>query len=158
MNRPPADLDHIDRQILGMLEGDARLPVAAIARQLKMTPPAIGERLNKLRDAGVVRGYRTRLDRAQVGRGLAAFAEFTPFGGDIERTVARLADFPQITSCYRVTGNAFLVLFITVASNEGLNDLLRRLSMLGQTRTSVVLNVEFEDRPYLPASAAPHTP
>ena len=55
--------------------------------------------------------------------------------------------FPQIRDCYRVTGSALLMLVARVPDNEGLRALLAELYKHGETRTSVILNTEFEQRP-----------
>ena len=65
--------------------------------------------------------------------------------------------FPQIRDCYRVTGNALLVLLVRVPDNDGLKALLADLYKQGETRTSVVLHTEIDRRPIF-ASADDHDP
>ena len=55
--------------------------------------------------------------------------------------------FPQVRDCYRVTGNALLVLFVRVPDNDGLKGLLADLYKHGETRTSVILQTEIDRRP-----------
>src|ERR687897_997739 len=66
-------IDEMDRRILSLLQQDARLPNAEIARRVGMAPSATLERLRKLEERGVIQGYEARLDARKLGLGLTAF-------------------------------------------------------------------------------------
>src|ERR1700741_4184011 len=66
-------IDEMDRRILSLLQQDARRPNAEIARRVGMAPSATLERLRKLEERGVIRGYEVRLDPRKLGFGLTAF-------------------------------------------------------------------------------------
>ncbi|HEX7937447.1 MAG TPA: winged helix-turn-helix transcriptional regulator, partial [Gemmatimonadaceae bacterium] len=63
----------MDRRIVSLLQQDARLPNAEIARRVGMAPSATLERLRKLEERGVIQGYEVRLDPRKIGLGLTAF-------------------------------------------------------------------------------------
>jgi Lrp/AsnC family leucine-responsive transcriptional regulator len=147
---PKRALDRTDRKLLSLLERDARLSTAELARRVEMSGPAVAERIARLIDTGVIAGCRTEIDPAALGLGMSVMIEFTPYGPDVETAVARVAGVPEVTDCYRVTGTAFLILFAHVRNNRHLNDMLLSLAAIGSTKTSVVLNVEFEGRSLLP--------
>lgn len=141
------DLDAKDRQILALLESDARRSNSDIARITNLSAPTVAERIARLRDIGVIRGFTTTIDAAKVGLPVSAIIEFRPNTMTDMEAIDFATRFPQIRDCYRVTGNALLVLHVRVADNDGLNSLLADLYKQGETRTSVVLHTEVDRRP-----------
>jgi Lrp/AsnC family leucine-responsive transcriptional regulator len=141
------DLDAKDREILALLEDDARRSNSEIARLTSLSAPTVAERIARLRDIGVIRGFTTRLDAQRVGLPVSAIIEFRPNTMSDNEAAQFMRRFPQVRDCYRVTGTALLVVIVRVPDNEGLRSLLAELYKHGETRTSVVLSTEFEDRP-----------
>ena len=141
------DLDAKDREILALLEEDARRSNSEIARLTSLSAPTVAERIARLRDIGIIKGFTTRIDLPRVGLPVGAIIEFRPNTLSDNEAAVFVRRFPQIRDCYRVTGSALLVLVARVADNEGLRALLAELYKHGETRTSVILNTEFEQRP-----------
>ena len=140
-------MDLLDRKIIAALEVDGRLTHAELGRRFGVSGPAIAERIARLMDTGVIVGFRAVVNPSAFGLGQEAIVEFTPLGPDFERSVERVIKRPEIKQAFRVTGGAFLVLLVRVSSTEHLNELLLMISTCGQTRTSVVLRTEIENRP-----------
>ena len=151
------DLDAKDRQILALLESDARRSNSDIARITNLSAPTVAERIARLRDIGVIRGFTAKIDAAKVGLPVSAIIEFRPHTMTDMEAIDFVTRFPQIRDCYRVTGNALLVLHIRVPDNDGLKALLADLYKQGETRTSVVLHTEIDRRPIF-ASGDEQTP
>ena len=141
------DLDAKDREILALLEEDARRSNSEIARLTSLSAPTVAERIARLRDIGVIRGFTTRVDPQRVGLPVSAIIEFRPNTMSDNEAAQFMRRFPQIRDCYRVTGTALLVIIVRVADNEALRTLLGELYKHGETRTSVILTTEFEHRP-----------
>ena len=141
------DLDAKDRQILGLLESDARRSNSDIARITNLSAPTVAERIARLRDIGVIRGFTTKIEAAKVGLPVSAIIEFRPHTMTDMEAIDFVTRFTQIRDCYRVTGNALLVLHVRVPDNDGLKALLADLYKQGETRTSVVLHTEVDRRP-----------
>ncbi len=138
-------IDSIDRQLLDILQGDARTPNAELARRVGMAPSATLERLRKLEQQGVIAGYAARLDPRQLGAGLLAFIFVrTDDGVAAERTEAKLAEIPEVQEVHHVAGEDCFLLKVRAADAEALGRLLRqRISSLPtvvSTRTTIVLN------------------
>ena len=141
------DLDAKDREILSLLEKDARRSNSEIARLTSLSAPTVAERIARLRDIGVIRGFTARIDPPRVGLPVSAIIEFRPHTMLDNEAALFVRRFPQIRDCYRVTGSALLVLLARVSDNDGLRVLLGDLYKHGETRTSVILSTEFEQRP-----------
>ena len=142
------DLDAKDREILALLEDDGRRPNSEIARLTGLSAPTVAERIARLRDIGVIRGFTVDIDPARIGLPISAIVEFQPRSNDDERAVAAVNSNPAVQSCYRVTGPSLLVLIVRVADNAALTRLLAEFTHYGDTKTAVILSVESEDRPF----------
>lgn len=136
--------DTIDVQIVNIIQTDARISVAEIARQLGMAPSGILERIRKLEARGVIRGYEARLDPQVLGRGLLAFV----FVSADERvgsgeTGALLAAIPDVQEVHHIAGEDCYLVKVRVANTEALARLLRdrfgALDAVRSTRTTIVL-------------------
>ena len=141
------DLDAKDREILHLLEEDGRRSNSDIARMTNLSAPTVAERMARLRDIGVIRGFSVKIDPARVGLPIAAIIEFKPHSNDHDHAVSIVAAMPAVRDCFKVTGQALLCLIVRTADNNALNKLLEELSRHGETKTSVILTTEFKDRP-----------
>lgn len=144
--RRPHELDACDRQILTLLEEDARRTNSDIARIVGLSPATIGERIARLRDVGVIRRFTIRVDPERLGYGIAAIVEFEPNSAYDAEGVRVVAGHPAVRSCYKVTGRALLLLVIRVRDSTELNGALLEFNRFGQTHTSLVLSSELEHR------------
>ena len=142
------DLDVKDRQILALLEEDSRRSNSDIARITGLSAPTVAERIARLRDIGVIRGFGVRLDPARIGLPIAAVIEFRPHSNDHDHAVGLMTRNPAVRDCYKVTGQALLVVLVRVPDNMALNRVLEEFSHYGETKTSVILTTEFKDRPF----------
>ena len=135
-------IDGTDEQILTVLQNDARISNAKIARQIGLAPSAVLERIRKLEDRGVIRGYRTEIDPPAVEFGLTVFVtvKTTECGSDAEEALAAI---PEVLEVHDVAGEDCFMLKIRTKDTAALGRLLREKikpipSVIG-TRTTVVL-------------------
>ena len=152
------DLDAKDREILALLEADGRPPNSEISRLTGLSAPTVAERIGRLRDIGVIRGFTVDIDPARIGLPIAAIIEFQPRSNDDVAAVEAINNHPAVQSCYRVTGPALLMLIVRVADNAALTKLLAEFTHYGDTKTAVILSVESEDRPFFAERRDPPTP
>lgn len=136
--------DAIDRQILAILQDNARISNAEIARQVGMAPSAVLERVRKLEERGVIEGYAARLSPRALGWGLVAYIFVRadePLGQeDVGRV---LADLPEVQEVHHVAGEDCYLVKVRTADPESLGRLLRErfgaIPSVRSTRTTVVL-------------------
>ncbi|MCP2258175.1 Lrp/AsnC family transcriptional regulator, leucine-responsive regulatory protein [Streptoalloteichus tenebrarius] len=143
-------LEPIDRAILRELASDGRVSYTELAERVGLSVSAVHQRVRRLEQRGVVRGYAARLDGDQIGLGLTAFISLTPIDPAApDDYPQRLEHLPQIEACYSVAGDESYILRVRVASPSGLEDLLRQIREAANvsTRTTVVLSTPYEDRP-----------
>ena len=107
---PDGLLDDINRRLLAELHADPRIAMSALARRVKMSAPAVTERVQRLERAGVITGYRLEVDPAALGLPVTAFARIRPAAGQLSKVADLARSLPQITECHRITGeDCFLV-------------------------------------------------
>lgn len=132
-------LDDANRRILAVLAETPRLTTAAVARQVGMSAPAVRERIARLEEVGVIRGYRIDIDPAALGLPVAAWVRISPGPGQLTK-VADLAErTPQVSECHRISGEDCFLLKVHVAAIEALGDLLDRFLIHGQTTSSLIV-------------------
>jgi len=141
------DVDAKDHQILALLEADGRRSNSDIAKLTGLSAPTVAERIARLRDIGVIQGFTVRIDPAKVGLPVSAVIEFQPRSNRDLAAIDSVTSNPAVRTCYRVTGSSLLVLIVRVASSAALQDLLDQIMPFGETKTSVILLVDIEDRP-----------
>ncbi|HEY0048275.1 MAG TPA: Lrp/AsnC family transcriptional regulator [Pyrinomonadaceae bacterium] len=134
-------INDIDKQILNIVQQDARISNAEIARQVGLAPSAVLERIRKLEERGVIHGYETKIDGAQIGFGLTAFVFVrTSVCGELDETLAQI---PEVLEVHDVAGEDCYLLKVRAENTEELGNLLREklkpIPEIISTRTTVVL-------------------
>ena len=128
-----------------IMQSNARISNAEIARQVGMAPSGILERIRKLEGRGTIRGYEARLDPKQVGAGLLAFVfvRAEERVGDAEAGEL-LAQIPEVQEVHHVAGEDCYLVKVRAESTEALGRLLREgfgaIGSVRATRTTIVLN------------------
>ena len=136
-------LDLVDHQILSLLQENARTPHAEIARRVGMAASAIVERVRKLEERGVIRGYATDLDPRALDLGLLAFVFVRTTDRGSPDTADRLAAVPGVLEVHDVAGEDCYLVKVRAADPEDLYRRLREtfttIPAVLSTRTTIVL-------------------
>lgn len=140
-------LDAVNLRILAELQEDPRLSMTALARRVAMSPPAVTERVDRLRATGVIAGWRLDVDPEALGLPVTAYARMRPGPGQLGRVTALLPDVAEVTECHRITGDDCFLIKLHVASMAHLAEVLDRLSVHGQLTTSIVVSTPVPLRP-----------
>jgi Lrp/AsnC family transcriptional regulator, leucine-responsive regulatory protein len=140
-------LDDVNRRILTELLGNSRLPMAELARRIGMSAPAVTERVQRLERAGVIAGYQLELDPAAVGLPVTAFARIKPMPGSLPKIAELAATLPEVTECYRITGEDCFLIKLHAPAIDQLEATLDRFLAYGNTTTSVVVSTPVPRRP-----------
>ena len=141
------DLDAKDRHILALLETDGRRANSDIARITGLSAPTVAERIARMRDIGVIRGFTVKIDAAKIGLPVGAIIEFQPPSNMDLDAVNAVAGHPAVRSCYKVTGNSLLIMLVRLVDSAALHGLLLEFAKHGETRTALILSSELEERP-----------
>ncbi len=137
-------LDAVDRRLVSILQTNARMSNADIARKLKMAPSATYERTRRLEDRGVVRRYEARLSPEAVELGMVAFVfvRSSERPGDLS-TADALARIPNVQEVHHIAGEDCFLAKVRVKDPPDLARLMReqlgKIDTVQSTRTTIVL-------------------
>ena len=142
------ELDEIDQQIVALLRENARRSFQDIGGHVSLSAPAVKRRVDRLENAGVIRGYSATLDHGALGwtthAVVSLFCEGSMSGAEILATCAR---HPEVSGAYTVAGEASAILHLHARDTEHLEEALERLRDapgIRRTHTQVVLSTLFE--------------
>lgn len=131
-------MDTIDYKILQHLEKNAKITTKELAEHVHLSAPAVAERVKKLEDQHVIKGYRTELDLKLLDRGVMAIVLFK------SSNCHKLAEFcynhPDVLSCYRVAGEISYIVKVAMSSIEKLEEFIDQAMPYGTPSTNIVLS------------------
>jgi Lrp/AsnC family leucine-responsive transcriptional regulator len=142
-------IDEIDGKILKILQVSARTSNAEIARQVGLVPSAVLERIRRLEERGVVRGYEARLNAKEVGLGLLAFVfvRSEEIRGE-DKTASQLSEIPEVMEVHHVAGEDCFLVKVRAQDTESLGVVLREkiaaIKSVTWTKTTIVLRTAKE--------------
>jgi len=144
-------LDAIDRKLLALIQDDAKLSQAELAKAVGLTAPSVNERIRKLERAGVIRGYVALLDERKLGQDITAFVEIFIEHPKFESSfIEAVGDLDEVLECHHITGEFSLLLKVRVkdmaAFRRLLIEKLNTVRGVRQTRTLIVLATSKEQR------------
>ena len=137
-------IDETDRQILNILQQNARTSNAEIARQVEMAPSAVLERIRRLESRGVIQGYEARIDPEALGLGLLAFVfvRTTDFVGE-ERAAEALAGIPEVLEVHTITGPGDMLCRVVARTNADLQRVIDSIvAVAGVVRAATVIALD----------------
>jgi Lrp/AsnC family transcriptional regulator, leucine-responsive regulatory protein len=146
----PVAIDETDRELLKILQNDARTTREEIARELKLSKSAVQYRIKRLESSGVIEGYYAKVNAGKLGRDFQAItlvrAKYSP--AYYEKLGTKLASLPGVSSVYFTFGDNDFVLLSREVSREALIASIENMTRIGgieRTNTQLVAKVVKED-------------
>ena len=143
-------MEEINRKIIAMLAADGRMSFTELARRTGLSVSAVQQRVRRLEQRGVIRGYSATISADEIGLPLTAFVSIKPFDPAApDDAPDRLAHLSAIEACHSVAGEENYILKVRVSSPRELEDVLQEIRAAASvsTRTTIVLSTPFENRP-----------
>jgi Lrp/AsnC family leucine-responsive transcriptional regulator len=132
-------VDRVDWHILAELQADARLSFNELSRRVRLSAPAVAERVRRLEGEGVITGYHAHVDPERVGRPVGAVVVMDCYGPTCLLRDPEVLTWPEVAHLYRVTGQGCSVLVVSSPSMEAFEGLIDRLAHYGRPSSSMVL-------------------
>jgi len=142
-------VENIDRQIVALLCRAGRVSFTELARHTGLSVSAVHQRVRRLEQRGVIKGYAALVSMEEIGLPLTAFVSIKPFDAAApDDAPQRLAHLAAIEACHSVAGEESYILKVRVASPAALEELLQeiRAAAAVSTRTTIVLSTPYENR------------
>lgn len=140
-------LDAIDREILKILENDAKTVAKAIAEQLGLTKTPVYERIKRLEKEGYIKNYVAILDTDKIAQSITVFSFVSleaQKGSFMDDFLEKVGRFKEVTECYVVGGEFDFLLKVTVKSLDAYYDFAKTriasLPNIGAVKSAFVLN------------------
>ncbi len=136
--------DKKDIRILEILEVDGRSTASDIAKEVDLSIPAVGERIKKLTEKGLIKQFSAILDHKQIGLDLTAFVFIISEHSDhYNEFVEKTKETKAIVECHSITGGGSHILKVRVKNSQSLEDFLYEIQNwpgVSRTQSNVVLS------------------
>lgn len=133
-------LDSIDRRLVQLLLKDGRASFKTLAAEVGLTAPACAERVRRLREEGVIKGYRADVDWNRLGLPINALIRISAAAEHGKGLLKAFRDTPNVIEVLRVTGSDSYVVHILARSSEELEVVIDKIGSFGTVNTSLVLS------------------
>ena len=139
-------MDEIDQKILKILMRDARISQKELAAKVGLSAPGVAERVRRLEERGVIRGFTIDVDPEALGYPLQAIVRIRPLPGKLHIVQQLIAEIPEFGECDKVTGEDCFVARLYVRSMHELDGLLDQIVDKAETNTAIVKSKPVERR------------
>lgn len=138
-------IDDLNWEILKQLQLNARISMTELSKKVGLTPPAVAERIKKMEDLGVIKGFYTQLSYIKTGYQLKAIITLKVFMGRLKPFLDKVTDFKEVINCYRITGNENIIMEVVLKNQKHLETFIDQLISYGETKTHIVLSNKIEN-------------
>lgn len=139
-------MDNIDRQIISILQKDARTPLKDIAKSVFLSSPSVSARIEKLQNEGVIKGYTATVDQVKLGYHIKAFIHLAMEPVQKPEFYSYIEKCPCILECSCVTGLYSMLMKVVFSSTNELDSFVNELQQFGRTDTQIVFSTPVEPR------------
>ncbi|MEE0954468.1 MAG: Lrp/AsnC family transcriptional regulator [Eubacterium sp.] len=133
-------IDKTDLKILHLLETDARMPVREIARQTYLSSPAVANRIQRMKDCGLIRSFVPDIDFSKIGYHIRAFINLEVQPKDKPEFYPFIQSIPNVVECNCVTGDYSMLIQVLYRRPEELDHLINELQKFGRTKTLIAFS------------------
>lgn len=142
--------DEKDKKLLELLAKNCKLTTKELSRKTGMPITTVHNRIKKLEEDGIIKGYIALYDYKKLGKMIQAFVQINvsythPNGGKFsqEDLAKHIATLPSVEECFIMTGTSDILIRVSTKDVEELNDLvinrLRNMDGIQNTVTAIVL-------------------
>ncbi|SFI02216.1 Lrp/AsnC family transcriptional regulator, leucine-responsive regulatory protein [Collimonas sp. OK307] len=140
-------LNNVDQRILEVLLKDARISLKDLSQQVGLSSPSISERLHRLEERGVIRGFTVDIDPQALGYQLQAIVRIRPLPGKLLIVQKLIEETPEFCECDKVTGEDCYIARLYVRSIAQLDQIIDRIADKAETNTAIVKAQPIKRRP-----------
>ena len=133
-------IDQVDRSIIAALTEDGRMTTKAVAERIGMSSPSVTERVNKMKDAGAIKGFVVVVDPKAFGLHIAAYVRIHAMPGEATRVAQMLGDTPELVEADQITGKDCFQMKVVVSNAEDLQAVVSRFEPYASVDTAIILS------------------
>jgi len=126
-------MDRFDYLILMELQDNGRISTAELGRKIGLSTTATKERIKKLEQEGIIKGYTAIIDGDKIGMDITAFIS-VPIGDlPIDKMAKFLSDIPEVLECHKVTGDTCYLVKVKTKNTKRLEQLIDRINDIAKS-------------------------
>ena len=137
-------LDDIDKKILKWLQKDGRETASKIAEKLNLTVPTITERIRKLQEASIIKGFQAIINPKLISLDVSAIITIVTSSTEkYQEVIDNAVECSEVIQCFSTTGMGSMTLWVATKNSHSLEDLLRKIQSwpdVTRTETQVILS------------------
>ncbi|MFK7844128.1 MAG: Lrp/AsnC family transcriptional regulator [Rhodothermales bacterium] len=141
-------IDDLNWHILSLLQKQGRASYAEIGRAVGLSAPAVTERVQKMEDAGIIKGYKVVLDPEKLGYNTRSIVHLQVDRNLFDTAIKKLKDMPEVLDCFRTTGTSSLIILAAFTSMHHMEQFLNALLEMGEPVSSIVLSHPISGRTF----------
>ena len=138
------NIDEIDVQILNLLKMNARMSIKELSSEVHLTTPALSARIDKLENAGFIKGYHADVDLEKIGYKIKAFIQMSVLPEDQRKFYDFIQKKDFVLECNHITGPYSMLLKVVTPTTSELDTFIGELQEFGRTETQVVFSTVLE--------------
>jgi Transcriptional regulators len=133
-------MDEIDKKLLVLLTGNARMPLKQLAEKVFLTSPAVSARIERLENAGIITGFKAIIDPSKLGYHITAFINLSMSPIHKPSFTECVNQCPNVVECYNVAGAFSMLIKVRFPSTAELDTFVVSLQKYGKTQTQIVFS------------------
>ncbi len=133
-------IDAVDKKIVELLKANSKVSFAEISKKIFLSPSSVRDRIKKLEDLGVIKGYGLAVDQSLLGNSIEVFILLKVFTGKLQFAIAKLKSYPEIQEVHRITGHQNFHMRIALKDQLHLQKFIDRLITFGEPTTHLILS------------------
>ncbi|MFO7719179.1 MAG: Lrp/AsnC family transcriptional regulator [Gillisia sp.] len=139
-------IDAVDKKIVELLKANSKVSFAEISKKIFLSASSVRDRIKKLEDLGVIKGYGLAIDQSLLGNSIEVFILLKVFTGKLQFAIAELKSYPEIQEVHRITGHQNFHMRIALKDQLHLQKFIDRLITFGEPTTQLILSDLGADR------------
>lgn len=139
-------MDNIDKQLLSILQENARTPLKVLAEKVFLSSPAVSARIKQLESDGVITGYRAEIDPVKLGCFITAFINIAIEGSRKSEFYEFAEKCPNLLECNFITGDYSMLVKVAFPTTFELDVFVGELQKFGKTQTTIVFSSPIKPR------------
>lgn len=133
-------MDYTDYKIIEILLEDGRIPMKELAKRVALSAPAVAERVKRLEEEEIITGYKAKVNYDKLGKKINVLINIDISGQRSEKFKEFIENEDAIVECHHVTGPYCKILKARLEDISGLEKLIGKIQMFGNTETFIILS------------------
>lgn len=139
-------MDRTDYKILEILQQDGRVSMKDLGKLVGLTAPAVSERVKKLEEASIIKGYKAVINASKLNKNISAFIDIAMAADKYNAFLKYAQEKNEIIECHHVTGGDCMTIKVLVSNMLDLEHLIDDIKKMGNTQTSLILSSPIESK------------